>query len=124
MDDPKTRKGRVMKFNKLISDLMRSLFVGDLKEETCFPGSWDPNRPTKGHCAALSVAIHIKVPDAKLASCMVDGQSHWFLVWNSEIIDPTYDQFDHDVDYAVGFRFRELSHANEETMNRARMILS
>ena len=92
--------------------------------------SWDPNKPSRGHCAAVALIVHRQF-GGKLVSTMEEGVSHWYNQIEDIDADLTGDQFGHPYGLRVlthprhlyaEFKVRELSEVNLDTWVRSHKL--
>lgn len=121
---------------------LRDRLAPHFAEDTAIPGSFDPGRPSSGHCAAASFLCVLywreqpPLPGARVGfvSSRAPGVSHWFVRLETDTaaydIDITGDQFDGRPAVQIapaGTLYedtgeRAMEEVNEETRRRAWLL--
>lgn len=72
---------------------VREIILADISGSLLKFRKKDLNFPTKGYCYIASEAIFHLIPNCKSFYIKHENDSHWFLKYKNQIIDPTFDQF-------------------------------
>lgn len=86
----------------LVIKRIRNIILKDKEGKLLLKRKKDFKFPTKGYCYVACEAIYHIVPGGKSFSLRLKDDVHWFLKYNNQIIDPTYDQFLNCVPYELG----------------------
>ena len=107
-------------------DVFKKILLSLYSKEMCYKESsslWNSSNPCIGMCAITSMLVNDYF-GYDIAKIKVDGISHYFNIYNNEIIDLTKEQFDIVVNYDnYEIVSRDILDSNSDTYNRY-MLLS
>lgn len=116
-----------MQKNIFIKDSLNSLnqrLKSIYSADTSFDAqNWNPDNPTYGHCAVVSLIVKDNFDNAEICKIKVDGVSHYFNRINNQVIDFTKEQFNQKLDYSnFEISSREYLLSNENTKTRYELL--
>jgi len=95
--------------------------LSNLTEDLLQPRFRGHSNPIFGHCYVASEALyHLTGRTLRPHYLKVNGETHWVLKDNEEIIDITKEQFNHDLDYSTA---KSCGFLTKEPSKRARVLI-
>lgn len=109
--------------NSNISTVAEALKSCWIKETSYQPEKWTATNPSLGQCAVTSLVVHEMFGGVLIRGEMKSGQSHYWNLVGSDVIDLTKDQFKYDLSFErIHQVFPEKLLSDEDTARRVDIL--